>query len=654
MVRHNNAKGSLTDLVSRLSLFNERDEYNGIVETAKKILSQSPNDKATYDSLIQAYIRHDKYSDLYAQLKNDPSKQQEYILEYGYALYKLDIHDQLVALVGDRKERGVLHLLAQSYYKQGQFLNAKNIYSKFINTPNHVDHEDYDLSVNERAIIAQLKFTHPSQVFTGNSTVISTSYDQLFNSALVHIAEGNYTKALDLLTEAKVLCQTTSYSSEDLAAELTPILVQASYANLKLSNVEQASNILNTIDYENLKDNALKYLINNLKLILDGDNVKNPFKALAFLESDGTFNSLKSNFVPIQQQILKNNKVLLEISAGKSLKNFLKAQGKADKLSVNKSIEGYSFLKEVEDLPRKDKIKELQKLYSQRKHNVALAFSIAQLYIQEDEYSLAATAIGDYVNNTSEISPNDAYAPGVVSALASLYTLAGKQGSQFSQIFESAVKHWSKVSPTILEGNPAFKSLFADAALALAGTGKDKLVRETLEALYKKDSSDVVVIAGLLGLGDAEITEKYGSHERQLLSIGDAVKGIDIEKLASSGLEPLLKKRSAPDSDRNTKGDNATKRKTKKPRLPKNYNPDKQPDPERWIPLRDRSTYKAPKAKGKKKVSTSTQGGLVDESLSVSSGSGSAGTSSTSSSSSSASKPKPKNIKKNNKKKGRR
>lgn len=634
-------KASLSDLVAQLSVHSNKDEYDGIVSTAKKILVQSPSDKGAYDALIKTYINHDKYSELHKQLSSTPTKQQEYLLEYGYSLYKLGKHSDLVQLVGDRQERGILHLLAQSYYKQGLYLQARSIYSKFANTLNQVDHESYDIAINERAIFAQLKFSDASFDASLPSSSSTQSYDQLFNSALVFIAAEDYPKALELLTKAKAICQSTpGFSPEDLAAELTPILVQASYVNIKLSDNEQAASILNTIDYDNLSDSSSLYLINNLKLILDGGNkYKNPHTALAFLDSAKPYQAVKPLFVPLQQKILNNNRFIVELASGKSPLNLLKRA----EFSVDKSLEGYSFISDVETLPRNVQIKHLQKAITQNKSNVALTFTLAYLHSLEKDYSLAASVIFEYIANTEAKSPNEAYAPGVLSALVSLYTLSGKRGVSFIEAFEAAISHWSK-HPGVLE-TTAFQSLFADAAIALSGTGKESLVKEKLEEAYNKDPSNVVIAAGLLGLGDAEITDKYSSQASKLLSISEATAGINVDSLSLAGLEPLLKKRSAPEADKQS---SEIKRKHKKPRLPKNYDAEKQPDPQRWIPLRDRSNYKPPKTQGKKKVLASTQGGQADESLSVSSGSGQP------SATVATSKPKTKNVKKTKKGKGRR
>merc|ERR1719312_1119444 len=53
------------------------------------------------------------------------------------------------------------------------------------------------------------------------------------------------------------------------------------------------------------------------------------------------------------------------------------------------------------------------------------------------------------------------------------------------------------------------------------------------------------------------------------------------------------------------------KRKKKKGKLPKNYNPDVDPDPERWLPRWERSTFKHKKTKrGANTVGKGTQGSV--------------------------------------------
>lgn len=61
----------------------------------------------------------------------------------------------------------------------------------------------------------------------------------------------------------------------------------------------------------------------------------------------------------------------------------------------------------------------------------------------------------------------------------------------------------------------------------------------------------------------------------------------------------------------------------RKSSLRKDYEQGKAPDPERWLPLRDRSTYRPKGRKGRAKAAF-TQGGVVDK-VQATSGGGKAG-----------------------------
>src|SRR5205807_1267507 len=107
--------------------------------------------------------------------------------------------------------------------------------------------------------------------------------------------------------------------------------------------------------------------------------------------------------------------------------------------------------------------------------------------------------------------------------------------------------------------------------------------------------------------------EELESEVAKMSSIQNLLKAIDIEKLLESGVaQPPIKKRTFID-DSKSKGQTQP-RKKRKIRLPKaGIDPEKQPDPERWLPLRDRSIYRAKSKKDKKKGKDLTQGGIVVE-----------------------------------------
>lgn len=85
------------------------------------------------------------------------------------------------------------------------------------------------------------------------------------------------------------------------------------------------------------------------------------------------------------------------------------------------------------------------------------------------------------------------------------------------------------------------------------------------------------------------------------------IADIDVAALESFGVAQQSRKRSA-EEDAGPKV-KPKKVKKKKTRLPKGVEPGKVADPERWLPERDRSTYRPKGRKDKKKAAGATQGG---------------------------------------------
>ena len=105
-------------------------------------------------------------------------------------------------------------------------------------------------------------------------------------------------------------------------------------------------------------------------------------------------------------------------------------------------------------------------------------------------------------------------------------------------------------------------------------------------------------------------TDSTPDHIGQLTSIDSLIKGINIDDLINAGISSTTSNKRAA-TEKPSKPRAMPVKKKRKTKLPKNYDPEKKPDPERWLPLRDRSTYKPKGKKDKKKMRDLTQGGPV-------------------------------------------
>jgi signal recognition particle subunit SRP72 len=123
--------------------------------------------------------------------------------------------------------------------------------------------------------------------------------------------------------------------------------------------------------------------------------------------------------------------------------------------------------------------------------------------------------------------------------------------------------------------------------------------------------------------------DKVKTHLSSLSSIDQLTKGIDVSALLSAGVTSLPAPTPSVASKKRKLDTTATAveatRKKRRRKLPKDYDPNRKMDPERWLPLRDRSSYRPKGKKGKKKAAEATQGGVVkdEETLELAGGAGS-------------------------------
>ena len=135
---------------------------------------------------------------------------------------------------------------------------------------------------------------------------------------------------------------------------------------------------------------------------------------------------------------------------------------------------------------------------------------------------------------------------------------------------------------------------------------------ELFTSLLAANPSDRNAAAGLIASYATIDPSKVASYVDTLTPVEKLIAGIDIAALESAGVAQPTRKRGAEDDVAPVV--KSKKPRKKKPRLPKNYDASKKPDPERWLPMRDRSYYKPKGRKGKQKAATATQGGPVEES----------------------------------------
>lgn len=264
-------------------------------------------------------------------------------------------------------------------------------------------------------------------------------------------------------------------------------------------------------------------------------------------------------------------------------------------------------------------LKQIIPLLEKRPNDVGLILTITHLYVLTGNHAAATHLLESFFARLSQsgtASDLDVrFAPGLVATLVSLYAQQGRPGAARSELAKAA-EYWRKPHKSKTEA-PS-KSLLVAAGTALLDTHNQENVTtagEIFKGLYDQDNNDRAAIAGLVAAYAVSDPSNIPADLKEYLpEASRLVSDIDAAALENAGVPALAqpaaierKKRAAP---------KAVPSKTKricKARMPKEFDPNKKMDAERWLPMRDRSYYRPKGRKGKKKAEGFTQGGVVDE-----------------------------------------
>lgn len=329
-----------------------------------------------------------------------------------------------------------------------------------------------------------------------------------------------------------------------------------------------------------------------------------------------------------QANILERNHYAIELQAlkyGGVAKSTLTTISKSPSPTISPSVNSLSALNaaaHAEDKTGKAALKEILRLLEKRPNDVGLILTIIQLYVSTNNPSPAISLLEAFFKRLEE-STNSSdqdvrFAPGLVALLVSLYRTTGRIAPIKAELGRSA-SYWrlkSKPSP----------SLFHAAGISLLESSNpedSKAAAEFFSTLRSQDPSDRIAIAGCVASYTSSDFSKISSDLDSLTPIPDLISDINVDELEKAGI-PILsppttssssKKRTLDGKEPEAPHPTSSKRQkmvaTRKSKLPKDFEEGKKMDPERWLPLKDRTSYRPKGKKGKKKALDTTQGGVV-------------------------------------------
>ena len=262
-------------------------------------------------------------------------------------------------------------------------------------------------------------------------------------------------------------------------------------------------------------------------------------------------------------------------------------------------------------------LKQILPLVQKQPNDIGLVLTIIQLYILTNNPGTAITVLESLLKRLADsASPADQdviFAPGLIATLVSLYTSEGRK-SQIVTLLAKAASYWRhKSKPPI--------PLLEAAGLALLKSQvleHHQLALDIFSSLRSLNPTSRLATAGYVAAHTltSSDTSDPPPETNTLTPVPRLVAGIDAAALEAAGIPS----RTAADSAATAalasrkralnEAPKPAKKRMRKSRLPKTYDPEKPPDPERWLPLRDRSSYKPKGKKGRQKAAALTQGGV--------------------------------------------
>lgn len=618
---------SLSALLQKTTL----DDHAEVLKLCNAALKKSKGNVEAQQVKAVALLKLDRYDEALHHFEESGEELKEKTpLEYAYTLYKtgdLDNAAKIASSVGE--SRGAKHVEAQATYRAEKFSRTLELYKGLLEE--QIESEDYDLRVNRGALQAQLEWTSSNTVQSKRpSREDMEQFETAYNSACGSIARGELTQAEVLLKRAKTLCQHSDDLTDEMKAdELLPICVQQLYVLQRLGKTDEAENIAAEIAVDEVPDASTRNIAQS-NLLAAADKPSNPFLAHKLFKStppipdnDKLFSyqirALHANMRTIEIQSFKFDGVAR--STAKRIATFPQPNTSIPACAVSVLNAAAHAKGEVGTAALTKVLPELEK----QPNDIGLIITIIHLYISTRDTTSAINLLESLFTRleteAGESSVSTRYNPGLISIMLALYRTQNRQ-SDISRELAKAAIHWRKQS------KPPTRLLQAAGRdlLTSSSPSENETATEIFADLHTADPESKSTLAGYIASHASHPPSELATSLKKLTPVSTLVSHIDVSALEAAGIPQSSNALAiAQHGSRKRKATDAATtpskpKRMRKSRLPKGYDPEKpgKADPERWLPMRDRSSYRPKgKKKGRRGGDERTQGGVVAEDVGV-------------------------------------
>ncbi|NXS77424.1 SRP72 protein, partial [Erpornis zantholeuca] len=602
-------------LWSEVNRCGQNGDFARALKSVNKILQINKDDVTALQCKVVCLIQNGNFKEALGVINTHTKVLTSDVIafEKAYCEYRLNrIESALKTIQSASQQTDKLkELYGQVLYRLERYDDCLAAYRDLIR--NSQDEYEEERKTNLSAVVAAQSTWE--KVVPEDLGLREATYELCYNSACALIGQGKLNEAMKKLQKAEELCrqslsEDSDVTEEDIEAELAIIHGQMAYIMQLQGRTEDALQLYNQIIKLKPTDVGLLAVIaNNIITINKDQNVFDSKKKVKLTNAEGVEHKLSKK----QLQAIEFNKALLAMYTNQAdqcrkLSASLQSQSPEHLLPV--LIQAAQLCREKQHAKA---VGLLQDFADQHPANAAeIKLTMAQLKIAQGSVTKACMIL----RSIEELQ----HKPGMVSALVTMYSHEEDIDSAI-EVFTQAIQWYQQYQARTNHGccvfqpkSPVHLSLIREAANFKLKHGRKKEAISDLEELWKQNPKDVHTLAQLISAYSLVDPEKAKVLSKHLPSSDTMSLKVDVDALENShGATYVRKKAGKLTGDNQQKeqgqGEVKKKKKKKKGKLPKNYDPKVTPDPERWLPMRERSYYRGRK-KGKKKdqVGKGTQG----------------------------------------------
>ncbi|KAL8527529.1 hypothetical protein ACS0TY_005393 [Phlomoides rotata] len=604
----------LEDLFTSLNRHIQKFDYGQAVKVSDQVLSIAPEDQDAIRCKVVALIKNDSVDEALSTMQEFSKKSSiDFSFLKAYCLYRQNKLDEALGyLKGKDANSATMLLESQILFRLGKMDACVDIYQKL---------QKSNINSLETNFVAALVSAGSATEVQGTMDALrvkpTSSFELAYNVACSLIERNKYKDAEQLLMSARRIGQETlmeeNWPDDEIDIELAPLAVQLAYVQQVLGNTEEASESYSDIIKKRLPDESSHAVaISNLIALKGHKNVSDSLKKLDELIEKGegplTFRLARDLDLKLsqkQREAIYVNRLLLLLHSNK----VDQAKELASALPVMFPNSITPVLLQAAVHVRENKANKAEEILLQYANKVpqkskTILLARAQIAAAAGHPQIAAESLLKILDIQHK--------PATVATIVSLKERAADIDSA-DAVFNSAIQWWSKA---MVENNKVDVIMQEAASFKLRHGKKDEAARLYEELVKGHRSTEALV--GLIQTAAHTDIDKAESYEKHLKPL-PGLKGIDVENLEKTSGAKHIENYVAEANYEQKNKEKTKKKRKRKPKYPKGFdpaNPGPPPDPERWLPKRERSSYR-PKRKDKRAAQIrGSQGAVAKEATS--------------------------------------